>query len=213
MGQLVARVDLEKPFSGELLEQQPQQFSIAEKGSHTELRWKRKSELNKVLGFLIVAVGMGMLFYGFASTLPSFMYWIVGGFLGLIGFSMVYNVIASVGKYHVVKVSGHEVAVSQTGLPIAGSSFTMRTHEIASIQFNFSLTDYQQVLNFLRADEVDLFAKAKSGNMDVGDLFSMIRTLMGINKLQMGGHTVGEMLYVEHLLQDLICERTGQAPE
>lgn len=211
---LIARVDLERVFSGGTLDRSIKGIGFSENQGFLEVLWPVRVSLTKFAMFAGVFGGFATIAWGLKSEMGSIIAYGILGFVGLLFSLLVYSFIASLGKTQVVAISSDTLKAYQKGgiLP-SGKSFEMRIEDCQAILFNYSTHQEDSAMYFLREEDRSMMQRMKQGDVSLTDLGGMFGTMMSVKSIHLEGHTIGEMLYVEHLLQEKIFERTGHVTE
>lgn len=213
LSKLIERVNLSREFSGSVLDRPIKGVSFSESQGNLEIKWPVRFQMSRLILFVMVFCGFGVVVWGARPDMGAIAYGVLG-FLGLIFALFLYSVFASIGKTQIVSVSEDTITASQKGglLP-SGHGFSLPIKDCKAILFNYSINSEDSALFFLRESERENIKRMKQGDVGLSDLGSIVSMAMNANVIHLQGHTIGEMLYVEQLLQDKIAERSGHRPD
>tara|TARA_B100000609_G_C17221169_1_gene440161 strand:- start:5879 stop:6925 length:1047 start_codon:yes stop_codon:yes gene_type:complete len=189
-------------------------FEIVEGGERTLIRWKPPHEVFKTIVGLSFVGGFACMFVGFLwGEISTTVGVVVASIFGLLMLAMLYNLFSVLGAKKVIEVNRDTLRMYQEGGLFKKKSYELPLKDLQAICFDFDQSRHEGVIQLLRAEDIDLRERMKVGAISLDDIWQLAKLNSAERRIETGNLTIGEKLYLEQLLEDLIFEHAGHEVE
>ncbi|HAA56011.1 MAG TPA: hypothetical protein DCE42_14700 [Myxococcales bacterium] len=187
-------------------------FEVLEEPHRTLVTWKAPAALSKYLFafFILLALSSvvsGIVLYG---GMPLFLGGGLAAFLGMLWLLIGYSFFANLSAKMMVEVRKKELEVRQEGGITHKQPFTLPLFKLKALCFDVSSEQQEAALQCLTEQDIREREEMKEGTISFDEVWASIVFNDSTHSIETGRLTIGERLYLEQLLEDVIFERANR---
>ena len=187
-------------------------FEVLEEAHRTLVTWKAPAALSKYLFAFFILLALSSVVAGIVldGGMPFFLGCGLAAFLGVLWLLIGYSFFANLSAKMVVEVRKKELEVRQEGGITHKQPFTLPLFKLKALCFDMSTEQQETALQCLTEQDIREREEMKEGVVSFDDVWASIVFNDSAYSIETGRLTVGERLYLEQLLEDVIFERANR---